>query len=70
MISIESHAPSANFEAITTMSTTAVVMAPTRLIAIERRQPRTAASPLRPSTIQCLTIPLWDRVNDVNTPTT
>ena len=70
MISIESHAPSANFEMITTTSTTAVVIAPMRLITIERRHPRMAPAPLRPSTTQCLTIPVCDSVNDVNTPTT
>ena len=70
MIKIESHAPSLNFDKITTINTTNVVIAPMMLITIERRQPFIAPSPLRPSPIQCRTIPLCDSVNDVNTPTT
>ena len=70
MIRIESQAPSANFELTTTTSTIAVVIAPMMLITIDRRQPRIAASPLRPSASQCLTMPVWESVNEVNTPTT
>ena len=70
MIRIESQAPSLNFDTMTTISTTKVVIAPMMLITIERRQPFIAASPLRPSAIQCRTMPLCDSVNDVNTPTT
>ena len=70
MIKIESQAPSLNFDRMTTISTTKVVIAPMMLITIERRHPFAAPSPLRPSASQCRTIPLCDSVNDVNTPTT
>ena len=70
MISIESHAPSANLDRITTTRTTAVVIAPMMLITIDRRHPRTAPLPLRPSAIQCLIMPLWESVNEVKTPIT
>ena len=70
MIKIDNHAPLDHFEAPTTTNTTNVVTAPTALITIDRRQPLIAASPLRPSAIQCFTMPDWDNVNDVNTPTT
>ena len=70
MIRIDSHAPLDHFEAATTTSTTNVVTAPIALITIDRRHPFIAASPLRPSAIQCFTMPDWDSVNEVNTPTT
>jgi len=70
MISIDSQAPSVNFERITTTRTIPVVVAPTILIAIERRQPLLASVPFRRSDNQCRTMPVCERVNEVNTPTT
>ena len=70
MIRIDNHAPSLNFDRITTTSTRPVVTAPTMLIAIERRQCFGASAPFRDSRSQRRTIPVCDSVKDVNTPTT
>ena len=70
MMRIDSHAPSANLDTITTTSTTAVTTQPTALMTMDRRHPFSAASPRRPSASQCRIIPAWESVNDVKTPTT
>ena len=57
-------APWVNFTMVTTTSTTPVVTAPRVLITIERRHPGSRCFS------QCLIIPDWLIVNDVNTPTT
>ena len=56
--------------AVTTTSTTTVVIAPIVLITIEVCQPFCASAPLWRSASQCLTMPVCDSVKDVNTPTT
>ena len=59
-----------NFVAVTTTSTTPVVIAPTVLITIEVCQPFCASAPLCRSASQWRIIPVCESVNDVNTPTT
>ena len=57
------HAPIRNFETMTTTSTTNVAIAPTALTARPTRHRGSRSCQCR------TTIPLWDRVNPVNTPT-
>ena len=56
------HAPSCAFVAATTINTTPVTIAPTRLMAALDRQP--GVRKRRHHT----TIPAWDSVNDTKTP--
>ncbi len=58
------HAPWANSTTATITRTTAVVSAPIALSTAERRHPGSLVRSHR------RTIPVWLRVNDVNTPTT
>ena len=57
------HAPMVNFDTSTTSRTTPVATAPTPLTAAPSRQPGARSRRWR------CTIPHWDSVNDVKTPT-
>ncbi|GIU98970.1 MAG: hypothetical protein KatS3mg014_0586 [Actinomycetota bacterium] len=57
------HAPWVNFVTAMTSATTAVVAAPTALMARPCRHPGSR------STRWCLAIPAWESVNEVKTPT-
>ncbi len=63
-------APCTNFVAITTMSTSPVPTAPIPFSTMLRCHPLARSPPSRLTFSQCLTMPVWDRVNEVNTPTT
>ena len=64
------HAPARNFVLTTMIRTTNVAVAPMELMTMLRRHPLAAAAADRLIFSQCRTIPVCDRVKEVNTPTT
>ena len=68
---IEIHAPARNLVATTRTSTKPVITRPMPLMVRDRYMRRRLAGSrsVRSSRFQCRSMPVWDRVNDTNTPT-
>ena len=70
-MAIEIHAPATNLVTTTSTSTKPVMHRPTALIVRERyiRRRMAGSRSVRSRRFQCRSIPVWDRVNETNTPT-